>query len=72
MSETAVLEIIDRAIADKDFRALLFTNPSVALEGYDLTAEEIEMLSNLNADNFDEFVGGLGDRTTKGFVPGTG
>ena len=72
MSEKVLKEIIQRAVKDEAFRGLLFSNPQEALKGYDLTPEEIKTLSNLNEDNFDEFAGGLGDRTTKGWLPGGG
>ena len=42
------------------------------ITGYDLTDEERAMLENLNEDNFDDFSGDLGDRSTKGFMPGVG
>ncbi len=68
-----VKEIIERAVKDESFRKLLFTNPTEALKGYTLTDEDRELLSNLDEDNFDQFAGGLGDRTTKGtWVPGVG
>lgn len=66
MSDTALKEIIDRAVKDEKFRNQLFNNPDKALEGYKLTDDDRKVLENLNADNFDEFAGGLGDRTTKG------
>ncbi len=66
MSEAIVKEIIERAIKDEDFRELLFSNPDQALQGYQLTDEDRKVLENLNEDNFGEFAGGLGDRSTKG------
>jgi hypothetical protein len=71
MSDTVVKEIISRAATDDSFRTLLFTDSATALKGYDLTDDERAMLANLNADNFDEFAGDLGGRTTQGrWVPG--
>jgi hypothetical protein len=72
MSDTVLKEIIDRAVNDEKFRDLLFNNPDKALEGYKLSDEDRKILEGLNADNFDEFAGGLGDRTTKGWLPGSG
>jgi hypothetical protein len=72
MSEAIVKEIIDRAVKDEAFRKLLFTNPTEALKGYDLNDEDRKLLESLTEENFDEFAGGLGDRTTKGsWVIGT-
>lgn len=66
MSDTALKEIIDRAVKDEEFRNLLFSDSDKALEGYELTDDDRKILKGLNADNFDEVAGGLGDRSTKG------
>lgn len=71
MSETVVKEIIAKAIADEKFRKELFKHPDKALEGYDLTADEIKTLKGLDENNLASFGGDLGDRTTKGiWTPG--
>lgn len=71
MSETAVKEVINKAIKDATYRQTLFSNPSEALQGYDLTGSEKELLSSLTEDTFNAMAGNLGDRTTKGgWVPG--
>lgn len=73
MSETVVKEIIQRAVEDETFRNQLFQTPQAALTGYELTTEEAALLQGLNKDNFDEFAGSLGGRTTKGrWIPGGG
>lgn len=72
MSDTVLKEIIDRAIKDEVFRRDLFDDPADALAGYKLTDEDRKILEGLNEENFDEYAGELGDRTTKGFLPGTG
>ena len=66
MSDLVVKEIIERAMGDKKFRKQLFKHPGKALEGYDLTQEERDLLAGLDEDNFDDFAGGLGSRVTKG------
>ena len=66
MSDTVLKEIIDRAIKDEEFRNLLFNDLDKALAGYKISDEDRKILEGLDADNFDEFAGGLGDRTTKG------
>lgn len=72
MSDTVLKEIIDRAVKDEKFRDLLINNPDKALAGYKLSDEDRKILEGLTEETFDEFAGGLGDRTTKGAWPGTG
>jgi hypothetical protein len=67
-----IRQIVDRAIQDQAFRQLLYTNLDQALEAYSVTVEERTLLESLSEDTFDDFAGGLGDRSTKGFLPGTG
>lgn len=68
-----VKEIIERAVKDESFRKLLFEDPAAALKGYTLTNEDRSLLESLDEENFDQFAGGLGDRTTKGsWIPGVG
>ena len=71
MSE-ALDQLVERAVNDKEFRKLLFKNLDKALEGYAVSDEERTALENLDEENFDEFAGGLGSRTTKGIWPGMG
>ena len=68
----SVKQIVEQAIEDEAFRELLFSNPDEALKDYELTDAEKQQLSGLNAGNFDEFAGELGDRTTRGWLPGSG
>jgi hypothetical protein len=73
MSEQAVSEILERATNDEGFRQQLLTDPIATLQSFDLTDEERELLSSLDEDTFDEFVGGLGDSSITGkWVPGVG
>ena len=71
MSE-ALDQLIERVVNDKEFRKLLFKDMDKALEGYALSDEERNLLENLDEETFEEFAGGIGSRTTKGFMPGTG
>jgi hypothetical protein len=72
MSDT-VRQVIERAINEEQFRALLFQKPDEALQGYELSDDERARLSALNQDNFDDFAGPLAGRTTKGtWVPPMG
>ncbi len=53
MSAENLERIVARAVEDEKFRELLFNNPEQALEGIELTDQEIAMLKNLAAENFD-------------------
>jgi len=65
--------IVERAVKDEEFRKLLITDPQKGMEGYTLTKEEQKMLSGLTEETFDQFVGGLGPRTTQGkWIHGAG
>lgn len=66
MSQQAVFEIIEKAVNDEVFRNLLILTPEIALEGYDLTDEERQMLSDLDEQKLEEYAGELGARQTKG------
>ena len=70
MSQAVLKEIVERAAKDDDFRKELLNNPEKAMKGYDLTKEEQNVLKGLKEETFDEFAGGLGNRSTKGWLPG--
>ena len=53
MSASNVQTIIRRAVSDANFRAVLVSDPNAALAEYDLTAEERERLTKLDASVFD-------------------
>lgn len=65
MSQQAVQELVGRAVMDQAFRELLFSNPDQAFKGYDLTAQEKEILRNLDAGEVADFAGKLDERITK-------
>ena len=52
MSLSEVVIILERAEVDEDFRALLFSNSSKALEMYDLKESEKSVLSRIGSDSF--------------------
>jgi hypothetical protein len=69
----ALEQVVSKAVADESFRNLLLSDPTKALAGYAVTAEERTLLEGLTADTFTAFAGKLGDRQTQGrWVPGTG
>lgn len=65
MSQDAVSQIIGRAVTDDEFRKLLFSNPEQALQGYDLTEDELEVLENLEQEDLEDFSTKLDSRITK-------
>ncbi len=62
MSTEVVVQIIGRAVVEPDFRELLFANPDNALNGYDLTTEEIAALKSISREQFDAAESELRDR----------
>jgi hypothetical protein len=71
MSKPVVIEIIERAIDNDQYRTQLLNDPDTALAGYELTNDEKQRLSGLSEGSFDDFAGPLTGRTTKGqWIPG--
>ncbi len=68
MSAETVTTIIRRAVAEPEFRGLLFRDPPAALAGYDLADAERAALTGLNAENFDALAGELEARMSKSAV----
>ncbi len=65
MSAETVTTILHRAVAEPEFRGLLFRDPPAALAGYDLADPERAALTGLNAENFDALAGELETRVSK-------
>jgi hypothetical protein len=65
MSAENVQQVIGRAILESEFRALLFSDPDKALEGYDLTGEETAALKTLDEDKFGDIASQLDERISK-------
>jgi len=54
MSEENVRKIILKAFEDAEYRTMLLTNLEEAIKGSELTESEIQNLSDLTEDFFDE------------------
>jgi hypothetical protein len=65
VSQESVSQIIGRAVVDDAFRNLLFSNPDQALQGYDLTGDEVEALKDLKQEDLEDFSTKLDARITK-------
>lgn len=72
MTNPVLKEVIDRAVADEQFRSLLLTDHSTALAGYTLSDEERQLLESVGQEDLNEFAGSLGDGPTGEWVPGRG
>ena len=65
MSEETVLEIIIKAVSDPAFRELLFSDPNKALDGFELTEEEVETLKQIDKGSFDANISELEERVSR-------
>jgi hypothetical protein len=73
MSLESVQTIIGRVVTEAEYRELLFSDPDKALEGYELTEEEVATLKGLEREKFDAVAGELEERISRwGMALGTG
>lgn len=70
MSADAVQAVIGRAATDSSFRDTLISNPDEALQGYELTPEEMEALKNISEEHLKAFSESLDERISKGWATG--
>jgi len=66
MSPKVVEQIVGRMLLDRAFRKLMASDMDQALTGYELTAEELAGLKNLDLNDFHQTVTGLDERVSKG------
>ncbi len=70
MSQKAVLEIVNKALADRGFRKRLFSDPNAALAGYNLTQAEVESIrQSLEAGKGAGPAGDLDPRISRARLP---
>ena len=72
MSKEAVQAVIGKAVTESEFRELLFANPDEALEGFDLTEDDVAALKAIDAETMESFAGDLDERISRVLVPGLG
>ncbi len=65
MSQASVEQVMGKLLIDAEFRKAVAANPTEALAGFDLTAEEREGLANADASSFEALAGELDQRTSK-------
>jgi hypothetical protein len=65
MSADSVKQIIGRAVAEPEFRQLLLADPVQAVNGFELTEEEMTALKNLTSQEFDAPGGELEARLSR-------
>jgi hypothetical protein len=65
MSDVAVRRVIGQAIGDLDYRNLLFDNPNKAIEGMDLSEEEVAFVKNFKRDKFEEATSEIEERISR-------
>jgi hypothetical protein len=65
MSQDGVKQVIGRAVADAEFKNLLFGNPAEALRGFDLTNEEAAGLKKIGRSDFDKLLSDVKTRVSK-------
>jgi Ribosomally synthesized peptide prototyped by Frankia Franean1_4349. len=65
MSLENVQTIIGRAIIEPEYRDLLFNDPAKAMEGYDLTKEELQALESIEKEKLNTLANDLEERVSK-------
>jgi len=65
MSQDAVLQVIQKALMDTDFRDQLLNEPASALEGFELTDQESQALGSIKKEAFDAFTTEVEQRVSK-------
>jgi hypothetical protein len=69
MSRKALASIVSRALTDEEFRSQLLSDLETALSDYNLSDNEQQMVSKLDAEAFDELTMDLEARQSKsGFL----
>jgi hypothetical protein len=68
MSKEAVEAIIGKAVTDSEFREALFADPDKALEGFELTEQEVAALKAIDAETMESFAGALDERISKALM----
>ena len=65
MSAENLEKVVARAVEDANFRDLLFSDPDKAVQGLELTPEEILILKSLAREKFDAAASELEERISR-------
>ncbi|HUH95922.1 MAG TPA: Os1348 family NHLP clan protein [Anaerolineales bacterium] len=65
MSDQAIRKVIGQAIGDTAYRDLLFTDPDSAIQGLDLTPEEVQFVKNFKRDKFEAATSEMEERISR-------
>ncbi len=65
MSAENLEKIVAKAVEDAKFRDLLFSKPDQAIEGYELTEQEILILKSMAREKFDAGASELEKRVSR-------
>lgn len=65
MSPRGLQAIIGLAVTDREFREALLSQPLVALEGFDLSDEELAVVASIRAKTLERFAARLELRLSK-------
>jgi hypothetical protein len=65
MSQESVIQVIQKALVEPDFRTTLLNEPATVLKGYDLTEQESQALGSIKKEVFDAFASEVEQRISK-------
>ena len=68
MSAEDTRKVVSRAVLDEEYRKTLYSDPAQALQGYDLTSEEVNALRAIPAETIDDFANNLEERISLSLV----
>ncbi len=66
MTVESVRDIIVKSVTDESFRELIFSDSDKALEGFDLTKDELAAIKSVKREEFDAVFSELEERVSRG------
>jgi hypothetical protein len=65
MSKSVLEQVMGKMVLDPNFRQQVVSDPSSALEGYDLTSQERDALEQMDLNEFHNTLSPLDERVSK-------